>query len=303
MKKILIIIVLNLTGIIYGQIKDLVKTDGIQTALHSANVGRVTFMNGNIPLDDYKESDFLHSFALAYKSDLNIRVFMANSVTNYLHKMAPNLGADQLLEKGNLQFSFYVDDRLIYKENVSPGCWLGNARELKNTLTTFRIPLTSTKGENLWSLHLWERFQINGGEKALKEGSHQLKIEIRPYINITKDGKTEVGNLIAKGQVELIVKTPLPTAKEIAVQPIQPGSSWEISDFKFDKNKIEALNTDIATYKLKEITSIVVLYDGKLLLEEYFNGADRNTLHDPFCREILCIYVNGNCHSRRLYKK
>ncbi len=32
---------------------------------------------------------------------------------------------------------------------------------------------------------------------------------------------------------------------------------------------------------MKEITSIVVIKDGKLLLEEYFNGADRNTLHDP----------------------
>lgn len=282
MKRILTAILMNLLCFTaFGQSKDWIKTDGIVTTLHKANVGKVTFMNGNIPLDQYKESDFLKSFPLTYKSDLNIRVFMDNSITNYLHFLAPDLSAEQLLEKGNLQFSFYIDGKFIYKENISPGCWFGNANELKNTLTTFRIPLTSSKGENLWALHLWEKFQLNGGEKVLKEGKHKLKIEIRPYIKMDESSEVKVGNLIAEGQVELVVKTPTATAEQIAVQPIKSESGWEISDFKFDKKKIEALNKEIAIYNLKEITSIVAIQDGKLLLEEYFNGADRNTLHDP----------------------
>ncbi|MCW3170747.1 serine hydrolase [Chryseobacterium sp. 09-1422] len=282
MKRILTAILLSLTSMLTsGQIKNLLETDGVKMALHKANVGKVTFMKGNIPLNQYKKSDFLKSFPFLYRSDLNIRVFMDNSVTNYLHQLAPDLPAEQLLEKGNLQFSFYVDDQLIYKENISPGCWIGNANELKNTLTTFRIPLTSTKGENLWALHLWERFQLNGGEKVLTEGRHALKIEIRPYINIDEGNKTKVGNLIAEGKVDLMIKTPKATAKETAIQPIKPESGWGISDFKFDKNIIKSLNSEIATYKLKDISSIVVIYDGKLLLEEYFNGADRETLHDP----------------------
>lgn len=283
MKRILITISLTLFCLMgFSQTKDLVTTDGVTTTLHKANTGKITFMKGNIPLDQYKQSDFLQSFPLAYKSDLNIRVFMENSITNYLHQVAPDLSAEQLLEKGNLQFTFYIDNQLIYKENISPNCWIGNANELKNTLTTFRIPLTSTKGENLWALHLWERFQINGGEKALeKEGKHKLKIEIRPYIKLDEKSDAKVGNLIAQGQLELIIKTPTLSADQIANQPIKSDSGWEISDFKLDQKKIEALNSEIASYKLKEITSIVVIKDGKLLLEEYFNGADRNTLHDP----------------------
>jgi len=78
-----------------------------------------------------------------------------------------------------------------------------------------------------------------------------------------------------------VIKTPTLTAEQIAIQPIKPESSWELSDFKLDKKKIEALNTEIGNYTMKEITSIVVIKDGKLLLEEYFNGAHRNTLHDP----------------------
>lgn len=282
MRKILVLIFLSLFCLtIFGQSQNLVKNDGITTDLHKKSVGKITFMNGNIPLNQYKESDFLKSFPLTYKSDLNIRVFMDNSITNYLHFLAPDLSAEQLIEKGNLQFSFYIDRELIYKENISPNCWLGNSNELKNTLTTFRIPLKSSKGENLWTLHLWERFQLNGGEKVLKEGNHNLKIEIRPYIKIDENGEVKVGNLIAEGQIELIIKTPQATAEQISIQPIKQESGWEISDFKFDKKKIEALNKEIAIYNLKEITSIVVIKDGKLLLEEYFNGADRNTLHDP----------------------
>lgn len=282
MRKILFLIFLSLFCLtIFGQSQDLVKTDGITTDLHKKSIGKITFMNGNIPLNQYKESDFLKSFQLTYKSDLNIRVFMDNSITNYLHFLAPDLSAEQLIEKGNLQFSFYIDRKLIYKENISPNCWLGNSNELKNTLTTFRIPLTSSKGENLWALHLWERFQLNGGEKVLKEGNHNLKIEIRPYIKIDENDEVKVGNSIAEGQIELIIKTPQATAEQISIQPIKQESGWEISDFKFDKKKIEALNKEIAIYNLKEITSIVVIKDGKLLLEEYFNGADRNTLHDP----------------------
>ncbi|MBW8523096.1 beta-lactamase family protein [Chryseobacterium chendengshani] len=282
MKRILITILLTLFCIKgFSQSQDLVKTDGITNNLHRYNIGKVTFMNGNIPLDQYKQADFLTSFPLTYKSDLNIRVFMENSIANYLHQLAPELSSDELLEKGNLQFSFFVDHQFIYKDNISPGCWIGNANELKNTLTTFRIPLTSSKGENLWALHLWERFQLNGGENALKEGKHQLKIEIRPYFKIDEKTEAKVGKLIAEGQVELVIETPKATAKQIAIPMIQHNSDWKISDFKLDKKKIEALNKEIVTYNLKEITSIVVINDGKLLLEEYFNGADRNTLHDP----------------------
>lgn len=65
-------------------------------------------MDGNIPLDQYKKTDFLQSFNLTYKSNLNIRIFLDNSITNYLHQLAPNLSAEELVEMGNLQFSFLL---------------------------------------------------------------------------------------------------------------------------------------------------------------------------------------------------
>jgi CubicO group peptidase (beta-lactamase class C family) len=298
MKRIsLIFLVILFFQSSFGQTKDLVSNDGITNSLHKTNVGRVTFMNGNIPLDKYAASDFLKSFQLTYQSDLNIRVFMGNSVTNYLHQLAPDLSAEELLKKGNLQFAFYIDNKFIYKENINYGCNFGSGGN-KNTSTTFRVPLTSTKGEDWWAMYMWDRFKLNGGEKELTNGKHQLKIEIRPYLKIDENSDVKVGGLIAEGEVLLIIQPPKIDAKQIVVQPIEQNSGWEISDFTFDKKKIEALNTEIATYNLKEITSIVVIHQGKLLLEEYFNGADRNTLHDTrsvgksFASTLMGIAIN-----------
>lgn len=277
MKKITIILILinmlYLTAI--GQIKDIVKTDGITNPLHQANIGRITFMSGNIPIETYKESDFLTSFELKRVSDLNIRVFMDNSITNYLHQLEPEVAPEVLIVSGNYQFSFFVDDRLIYKENIHYGCGLK-----KHTTTTFRVPLTNSKGADWWSVYLFDRFKANGGEKALTDGTHLFKIEMRPYIKINENSEAKVGNLIAEGHLNLIIKTPIITAKEIAIQPFKPNSDWVVSNAQFDKEKIKALNKSIAQNTFKDITSIIVIKEGKLLIEEYFNQADRNTLHD-----------------------
>ncbi|SHH66097.1 serine hydrolase domain-containing protein [Flavobacterium defluvii] len=278
MTRLLLFLVISICSKITSQ-NDLYKTDTIVYNIHKTNIGKITFMNGNIPLDQYKNSDILKSFELKYKSDLNIRVFMDNSVVNYLHQLAPGLPAEILLKNGNLQFAFYVDGKLIYTENIHHGCNFGSGGN-KNTSTTFRVPLTSSKGEDWWAMYMWERFKNNGGDKALTEGEHQLKIEIRPYIKEEENGAVKTGKLIAEGQIKLIIKPIVLSKQQIEVQKIQPGSDWEISNKTFNKKKIEQLNTAIGNYNLKEITSLVVIHDGKLLLEEYFNDADRNTLHD-----------------------
>lgn len=273
MKRLLLLSALLLFSSASAQISDVVTPDPINNPLHQANIGRITFMNGNIPIEQYQSSDFLKNFDLTYRSDLNIRVFMDNSITNYLHRLAPEWPAETLIGLGNYQFSFYVDGNLIYTENVHPGAGVN-----KDKATVFRVPLTSTKGEDWWAMYLWDRFKANGGEKALAEGSHLLKIEIRPYLK--KDGKILIGSLIAQGELTLVLSPVVVSAAEIAVQPIKENSGWPLSKSGYDVKPIEALNTKIAEHAFKEISSIVVISEGKLLIEEYFNGADRNTLHD-----------------------
>lgn len=256
----------------YGQTKDIVQTDGFANPLHQANVGRIAFLPSDIPIDQLKESDFLTSFELKPVSDLTIRPFLANSITNYLHALAPDILADEIIKKGNYQFSFYVDGKLIYKENLHHGAGLK-----KHTTTTFRIPLTTSQGGDWWGVNMFNRFLMNGGEKALTDGTHQFRLEMRPYLST---GEVKTGDLIAQGELKLIVKTPELTSEDIAIQPIKADSGWELSMEPIDVQKIEEMNKLIALNKLKEITSVVVIKNGKLLLEEYFNKADRTTLHN-----------------------
>jgi CubicO group peptidase (beta-lactamase class C family) len=231
-------------------------------------------MSKYIPPEEYKETDFLQTFEVKENADLNIRVYMSNSLTNYLHTVEPALSADELIKKGNYRFSFYVDGSLIYTENVHPGA---GSPEYKNTKTMFRIPLMSSENEDSWGRFMFNRFLMSGGEDALTAGTHKLMIEIHPYV---KTAEVKTGALIAQGEIEVVVTKPEVSEAQILPQAIQPGSGWELSGDKYSIEKIKELNLKIAQNSFKEITGIVVIKNGALLLEEYFNGAGRNTLHD-----------------------
>jgi len=76
------------------------------------------------------------------------------------------------------------------------------------------------------------------------------------------------------------------------------GSGWTISDDAYDKERIRQLNQRIAENLYKDVTSIVVIKDGRLLIEEYFNGATRDALHDTrsvgksFASAVMGIAIN-----------
>ena len=257
-----------------AQQADLFKTEGITSELHGANVGKITFMAKPIPIENYRETDFLKTYELKSTGDLNIRVFMGNSLTNYLHRLAPALAPEELLARGNYQFSFFVDNALVYTENLHVGAGLPEA---KHTKTVLRAPLMSSTGEDSWGRFMWNRFLLNGGEERLTAGNHLLKIEIRPYLKTTE---LKIGELIAEGSLPLTVVKPKIDERQIAVRRVAPESGWKVSRAAFDREKIRELNRKIAENLYKEITSIVVIKNGGLLIEEYFNGASRASLHD-----------------------
>ena len=108
---------------------------------------------------------------------------MSNSLTNYLHRLAPELTAEELVRRGNYQFSFFVDGALIYKENAFASTY---GIENKNVKTIYQQTLISSTNEETGGTNLWKRFLHNGGDEALSEGRHSLKIELRPYLKTTK---------------------------------------------------------------------------------------------------------------------
>jgi len=257
---------------LFAQVANITSPDAITLPIHQANIGRIVFTADTIPAEQLKDADILRSFTLKPESNLSMRAFLGNSLTNYQHQMVPELTIEKLNE-GNYQFAFYVDGKPIYQENLHKGA--GYARN-KNGRTSLSIKLLSTQHEDMWSRYLFTRFMVRGGEDALTTGTHTLKMELRPYISVPT---IKTGDIIAQGELQIVV--PPAEVKDIQIQKILPNSGWPVSADVYDKKLIMGMNERIAQNKFKNITSIVVIKNGKLLIEEYFNGSKRDSLHDP----------------------
>ena len=58
-------------------------------------------------------------------------------------------------------------------------------------------------------------------------------------------------------------------------------SSWPVASADFDQEKIASLDQAIEDDVYKRINSVIVIRDGALLVERYYNGADRDSTHNP----------------------
>lgn len=275
MKAILLLIFISASYLYQAQIKNIINPEKIEHPLQKKYSGKIVFLTRNITLESLKDSDIITSSSFQENGDLGIHAFFDNSLVNHLHQLEPNWTMDELLKNGNYQFSFYVDAKLIYTENLNAGAGTPENKKFK---TALRIPLLSSKNEDSWGRYLWMRFYMaHDGIDALTAGNHILKIEIKPYL---KTSIIKTGPVIAEGQINLIVPSQNIPEKQVAIQSIQPNSGWKASQEKINSGMIRTLNRKIAENRFKDITSIVIIKNGQLLLEEYFNGSGRDSLQD-----------------------
>ncbi|PJJ67879.1 serine hydrolase domain-containing protein [Chryseobacterium geocarposphaerae] len=275
MKLIILFFLILISSLSFGQASNIIEPEKIENSVQKNHLNRIMFLDRVISLENIKESDFLKTMTFHEDKDFDIRIFLSNSLVNYLHQLEPHLPADELLKNRNYQFNFIIDGKLIYAENLNPGAGTAESKKIK---TNFRIPFISATNEDSWGRYLWMRFYLaNGGIDALEPGNHILKIEIKPYL---KTSALKVGNVIAQGEIQLIIPKKSISEQQIAVQKIKPGSGWKVSEEKFSTERIRALNQKIAENRFRDITGIVMIKDEKLLLEEYFNGYKRDSLND-----------------------
>ncbi|WP_109301016.1 serine hydrolase [Aquimarina sp. AU474] len=220
--------------------------------------------------------DYSNNFNLNKDKFLTIIFTLDKPLIQSLQELAPTLSEEELLSKGNFQFSYIVDGELIYVENLGTGA---GPKTRKTEALRQVVPIITPERINFWGWFMWQRFmKVNGGIDVFTEGNHTLSIEIKPYL---RDDTLKVGPLLAKGNIAIEVPKIDINENLVPVQKIQPNSGWEISKDNFDNHKIEALNRKIAEGRFEDINGIVVIKDGKLLIEEYFNGATRDGLHNP----------------------
>ncbi len=261
-----------------AQVSDLVETAGVTTELHKKNVGKLFFTGKRVADDSLQSSDFLHTYTLTNKSDLFFVAFFDNSLTNYKHGLEPGLFADSLFRVGNFQFTLFVDGEEIYRSNLLPGA---PQAKYQDTATRMNRPLVdNVNGQGSWSESFWNRFLANGGDRALTDGSHRLRMEIRPYVASGSEVKT--GELMASGELAIeVLRHPVLDISHTQLSEVLPYNGFPVSHRSFDTTKIKELKAAVDEGVFKKINSVVVISNGELLIEEYFNGADRSTLHDP----------------------
>ncbi len=225
---------------------------------------------GKITSDYYS-----NNFNLVKDEFLTIIFTLKKPLIKSLQELAPNLSEEALLSKGNFQFTYLINDEIIYVENLNTGAGTKNQKVEKLRQV---IPLVTPERIDFWGWFMWQRFmKINGGQDAFTEGNHTLSIEVRSYL----EGDTlKVSPLLARGNIAVEVPKIVIDESLVPVQKIQPHSGWEISKANFNHNKIEGLNRKIAEGRFEDINGIVVIKEGELLIEEYFNNATRDSLHN-----------------------
>lgn len=58
-------------------------------------------------------------------------------------------------------------------------------------------------------------------------------------------------------------------------------NGWEVSQDTYNVSLIDSLKKEIERNTFKELNSIIVIKNGELLLETYFNGTERSDIHNP----------------------
>ena len=231
---------------------------------------KVNFNKAKISSEPYSKNFNLHN-----DDFLTIVFTLEKPLIKNLQELAPSLSEEELLRKGNFQFSYIVDGKTIYVENLH---YRAGPKARKTEQLRQALPLVAPERMNWWGWYMWQRFtKINGGLDAFTEGNHTLSIEIRPYL---RDGTLKVGPILAKGSIAVEVPKIIIDENLVPLQKIESNSGWEISKAHFNTKKIEALNRKIAEGRFEDINGIVVIKNGELLLEEYFNGATRDSLHN-----------------------
>lgn len=251
------------------------KGDQIKKENSSEIVGSTIKFIKNDSKDKSAKKVYTNHFNLNKDKFLSIEFTLEKPLVKSLQELAPDISTKELLNKGNFQFSFLVNGKIIYVENLDKGAGLP---ESKTTQLTHTIPFANPEPLDFWGWFVWLKFmKLGGGRDALDTGNHTLTIEVRSYLN---NGKLLKGTILARGNIDIDVED-LPFDKNLVpIQEIQPTQDWSLSKESYNHDKIKALNKKIAQGRFEKINGIVVIKNGKLLIEEYFNGSKRASLHD-----------------------
>ena len=170
-------------------------------AFHQAHLGQILFSTTPAAPDAYASAAYIGfgTYTLTPKSSLYLTAFLTISLPDALARLTPDAQRTGFMKRGSFQYCFYVDEQLVYTAYLQP-----ESQYLmeENAQPVLHQPVLAPETSRRKKQSLGANLLANGGKKALVEGSHMLRLVIRPYL---QSPLLQVGPVLAVGQVVLNV--------------------------------------------------------------------------------------------------
>lgn len=240
-----------------------------------SNAQKMAFFDFRPAREGLQTAPAISSYNIGSDKDLYLLLSPDASLQAELAKLVPSVKTEDLLAIGNYSFDFYIDGKKVYTENLGPGAILPQD---KTTNRSLDVVLISSSRSGLWSINLWDRFMAKAGMSLLSTAPKLLEIRICVY---AEQNGLKYSPVQAAAQIQVTRIPKIIDPLTMGPQPIAAGSGFKLSKAKLNRELIVALNTRVADQTYRMINGIVVMKKGELLLEQYYNGEKRETLHDP----------------------
>jgi hypothetical protein len=85
--------------IFQSQTKNIFEPEKIEKPVQKKHLNQILFLDKVVSIDNLQETDFLKTMTFQEDKDFDIRVFLDNSLVNYLYQLDDSLTVDELLKK------------------------------------------------------------------------------------------------------------------------------------------------------------------------------------------------------------
>lgn len=213
MKKILFFAVLSLSISSQAQLGGLLKrgekaakaatksevpTEGVSSPMHQKYMGKIVFASTDTDIKKTQENEAAFLTKATLGSPIYFRVYMDNSLFNYVQKMYPKESSLIIGTHAKYKIRWFLDGAeagfsIIQEKQFDS--------EEKEKWTTFKGALKSADGTYFIGTNLFPDF-VKEQQAKLSMGDHKFKMEILPYMDYPE---TKEGAVVATGEITLTV--------------------------------------------------------------------------------------------------
>lgn len=219
--------------------------DGITSPMHQKYMGKIVFSKKEAALEKGKEmeSDFTTKFTLGGPDPIYFRVYMNNSLSNYITRLFETDSRRLKDLLATYLFKFYLDGIPIAYSRYGAGRTAFSLAD-KQAFTTFRSSFYKDDGYSKGT-NMFKEF-LSKTEDKLTPGDHKIKVEVYPMDDYAD---VFIAPMVASGEFTLTVSANAFNPNDDAV--CMPKAMMQ--DKKIEAGMLKAFNSSKGEGKVARI--------------------------------------------------